>query len=184
MNEPNPSFFARIPMAVGAFFKTLFNAEYAASIRRLDQSAALGVEHGVAEPAAVSPLKEMSADSALQFLGLLQRDGRFVDFIEEDTSAYTDTEIGAAARVVHEGCRKVLREHISLEPVRTEQEGARVTVEQGFDASATRLTGNVVGQPPFTGTLTHRGWRASDVNLPKIAKEHDVTVLAPAEVEL
>jgi hypothetical protein len=46
----------------------------------------------------------------------MQREARFVDFIQEDVAPYTDAEIGAAARVVHEGCRKVLREHFTIAP--------------------------------------------------------------------
>jgi hypothetical protein len=114
----------------------------------------------------------------------LQRDGRLVDFIEEDVAGFSDTQVGAAARVVHEGCRKVLREHFTIEAVRSEPEGSRITLAQGFDASAVRLTGNVVGEPPFSGTLTHRGWRVVKVQLPKLAPGHDASILAPAEVEL
>ncbi|MGN4218857.1 DUF2760 domain-containing protein [Burkholderia gladioli] len=93
-------------------------------------------------------------------------------------------EIGAAARLVHEGCRATLREHFTIRPVRGEAEGARVTLPAGFDATANRVTGNVVGAAPFTGTLSHRGWRAEEVKLPKLVATHDVTVIAPAEVEL
>jgi hypothetical protein len=42
----------------------------------------------------------------------------------------------------------------------------------------------VVGKAPFTGTLSHRGWRAAKVTLPQLAESHDARVLAPAEVEL
>ncbi len=86
--------------------------------------------------------------------------------------------------MVHEGCSKVLREHFTIDAVRSEAEGSRVTLPEGFDAAAVRLTGNVVGKAPFTGTLSHRGWRASSVRLPKLAEAHDAKVLAPAEVEL
>jgi hypothetical protein len=86
--------------------------------------------------------------------------------------------------VVHEGCRKVLREHVSLAPVRAESEGSRLTLAAGFDAAAVRLTGNVVGQAPFTGTLAHRGWRATEVRLPQLAEGHDARIVAQAEVEL
>ena len=86
--------------------------------------------------------------------------------------------------MVHEGCSKVLREHFSLAPVRTEAEGSRLTLPPGFDARAVRLTGHVVGQAPFSGQLSHRGWRATEVRLPQLAEGHDVTVLAQAEVEL
>ena len=122
--------------------------------------------------------------AALQLLGLLQREARFVDFIQEDVAPYTDAEIGAAARVVHEGCRKVLREHFTLSPVCSEAEGSRITLQAGFDAAAVRLTGNVVGQPPFTGTLSHRGWLVTQVRLPQLTDIQAAKVIAQAEVEL
>jgi hypothetical protein len=78
----------------------------------------------------------------------------------------------------------VLREHFTIEPVRAEPEGSRITLEEGFDAAAVRLTGNVIGKPPFKGALSHRGWRASSARLPQLAEKHDARILAPAEVEL
>jgi hypothetical protein len=129
-------------------------------------------------------VKEATPDAALQLLGLLQKEARFVDFVQENIAAYSDAEIGAAARVVHEGCRRVLSQHFELEPVRKEQENARITLPKGFDAASIRPTGNIVGEPPFTGTLIHRGWRASAVRLPKVAEGHDVRIIAQAEVEL
>ena len=122
--------------------------------------------------------------AALQLLGLMQREARFVDFIQEDVAPYTDAEIGTACRVVHEGCRKVLREHIAIAPVFNDVEGTRVTVPAGFDASAVRLTGNVVGQAPFTGTLSHRGWQVTEVKLPQLTDTQAAKVIAQAEVEL
>jgi hypothetical protein len=125
-----------------------------------------------------------TATAALQLLGLLQREARFVDFIQEEVAPYTDAEIGAAARVVHEGCRKVLREHFALQPVRSEAEGSRITLQAGFDAAAVRLTGNVVGQAPFNGTLSHRGWLVTEVKLPQLTDLQAAKVIAQAEVEL
>ena len=140
------------------------------------------------EPLRVKPetvvIKEYTPDAALQLLGLLQKEARFIDFAQEDVSQYSDADIGAAARVVHEGCRKVLRQHFVLDPVRTEPEGKRITLPKGFDAGSIRITGNIVGTPPFTGTLVHRGWRATEIKLPKITEGHDVKIVAPAEVEL
>ncbi|WP_019374484.1 DUF2760 domain-containing protein, partial [Melaminivora alkalimesophila] len=101
-------------------------------------------------------IETVSPAAALQLLALLQRQARFVDFVQEDVAGYSDAEIGAAARVVHEGCRKVLAEHFALAPVRSEEEGSRITLPVGFDATAVRVSGNVVGQPPFAGTLAHR----------------------------
>jgi hypothetical protein len=129
-------------------------------------------------------LKEATPDSALQLLGLLQKEARFIDFIKEDISSYADAEIGVAARVVHEGCNKAINEHFTLEPVRTEQEGNKITLAKGFDAATVRLTGNIVGSAPFTGTLVHKGWQVTDLRLPKLTQGHNPAIIAAAEVEL
>ncbi|MCA9534321.1 MAG: DUF2760 domain-containing protein, partial [Myxococcales bacterium] len=143
-----------------------------------------------AKPAAPEPapprvsLTDAAPDAALQLLALFQREGRFVDFLMEDVSAFTDADIGAAARVVHDGCKRALDTHFSVEPVRSDEEGASVEIAAGYDAHALRLTGNVVGEGPYRGTLAHRGWKVTDVHLPKLVAGHDSRVLAPAEVEL
>ena len=182
-----PSLLRRIPLAFGAFFSLLANADLAALYAALrDGPAPTPAPASTSNrPAPDAPvLKEARPDAALQLLGLLQRDARLIDFVGEDLGGYADAEIGAAARLVHEGCAKVLREHFSLVPVRDEAEGSRVTLQAGFDAAAVRVTGNVVGQPPFAGSLRHRGWRVTEVRLPKLAEQHDARVVAPAEVEL
>ena len=182
--DKNPSFFKRIPLAFGAFFSILANPAYAARILGLDQPAAVAPAPAVATAAPPAQLKEAAPDAALQLLALLQREARLIDFAQESLSGYSDADIGSAARLVHEGCAKVLREHFTLAPVREEAEGSRITLNPGFDARAVRLTGNVVGQAPFSGAQNHRGWRAAEVRLPKLADKHDASVLAQAEVEL
>lgn len=195
--DQKPSFLRRIPMAFGAFFSLLGNADKASRYERLDEPPApppapvaapkpAPVPKPAPAPAPVAPvvLRESGPEAALQLLALLQREARFIDFMQEDLASHADADIGAAVRVVHAGCRKVLQEHFRIEPVRTESEGSRVTLQPGFDAASVKLTGNVVGQPPFTGTLSHRGWRAAEVKLPKLAEKHDARVLAQAEVEL
>jgi hypothetical protein len=129
-------------------------------------------------------LKEATTDAALQLLGLLQKEARFLDFVKEDLTAFNDADIGVAARVVHEGCKKVLNEHFTFAAIRTEQEGSRISVPTGFDASLIRLTGNVAGMPPFNGTLIHKGWQATQTRLPKLTQGYNAAVIAPAEVEL
>ena len=129
-------------------------------------------------------LKESTPDAALQLLTLLQQEARFIDFTQEDLSGYSDADIGAAARVVHEGSKKTLDNYFELQAIRTEAEESTVTLPQGFNASEVRLTGNVVGEAPFTGTLIHKGWRVAKVKLPKLAQGHDTSIVAPAEVEL
>jgi hypothetical protein len=129
-------------------------------------------------------LKEATPDAALQLLGLLQKEARFIDFIKEDIASFSDADIGVAARVVHEGCNKAINEHFTLSVVRNEQEGAKVTLLEGFDAAAVRLTGNIVGAAPFTGTLVHKGWQVTGIRLPKLTLGHNAAIVAPAEVEL
>jgi len=183
--SPPPSLLSRIGLAFGAFFGILGDAQLAARFVALRG----GADPAAAPPPAAAPtpapvLKQAGPDAALQLLALLQRDARLIDFAGESLAAYDDAQIGAAARLVHEGCAKVLREHFDIVPVRAEAEGARITLAAGFDAAAVKLTGNVVGQPPFSGSLSHRGWRVAEVRLPRLAEGHDARVLAPAEVEL
>jgi hypothetical protein len=186
---PEPSFFQRLPIAIGAFFSILSNPTLAARFVDLQRGPVAAPAPApapapvVAAPAPV-PVKAPNHDAALQLLSLLQREARLIDFTQEDLSSYSDADVGGAARVVHEGCCKVLREHFSIAPVRPETEGSRITLASGFDARAVRLTGNVVGSAPFSGSLSHRGWRATEVRLPTLAEQHDATVLAQAEVEL
>jgi hypothetical protein len=189
MPESNLSFVGRFSLAVGTFFTILSDREFAAGVLRLRDGpagAAPTAAPGAPPPSATAApkIKEASPAAALQLLGLLQRDARFVDFVEEDIAGYSDADIGAAARLVHDGCRATLREHFTIRPVREEAEGSRVTLTDGFDATAIRLTGNVVGKPPFNGSISHRGWRVEEVRLPMLTGSHDATVIAPAEVEL
>jgi hypothetical protein len=104
--------------------------------------------------------------------------------VEEDLTGFRDADIGAAARTVHAGCKRAIEEYFRLEPVLRDAEGAQVTVERGFDPAAVRLTGTVVGEPPFRGSLRHHGWRAREVKLPPAQDGLDATLVAPAEVEL
>ena len=129
-------------------------------------------------------LKEATPDAALQLLSLLQKDARFIDFIKEDITSYSDADIGVAARVVHTGCNKVINDYFTLNTVRSEQEGSKITLAKGFDASEARLTGNIVGQAPFTGLLVHKGWKVTDIRLPKLTQGHNAKIIAAAEVEL
>ena len=200
MSDPSSlPFLTRLWFAYVVFFRVLLNGEYAAELHgpkalpasapekakalrepEPEKNALAKVE---APPVAISP-PAPSTDAALQLLALLQREGRFVDFLEEDVASFADADIGAAARVVHAGCRKAIREHVTLEPVRTEEEGTRVTLPDPLDAASIKLTGNVTGKGPFTGTLRHRGWRAAEITMPTAVAGHDAHVLAQAEVEL
>jgi hypothetical protein len=132
------------------------------------------------------PVEKPKPDTrgAVQLLAIFQREGRLLDFLQEEIDGYSDAQIGAAVRDIHRGCKKALAEHAPLEPVLAGQENASVRVDAGFDPSRIRLVGNIVGEPPFTGTLRHHGWRTAKVILPEATGSVDPTVVAPAEVEL
>jgi hypothetical protein len=182
MEKPSPSetsFWGRLRTALSCFNRALGSPEFcrqAAALLRPPQPSP-----GVA-PVALPP--ERVHASALAVLSILQREGRLIDFLKEDMAAFSDAEIGAAARVVHAGCRKVFSEYFVIEPALKEAEGAVVNVPAGFDAQRIRLTGQLAGQPPFRGTLKHHGWVAAAVRLPAVSEAMDPRVLAAAEVEL
>src|SRR6478735_1907304 len=142
------------------------------------------VEKVVEKPAPKAALGQHHKDGALALLALLQREGRFVDFVRDSVDGASDADIGAAAREVHRGCRKVLDQHLSFEPVMPGNEEEKVSVPKGFDPSEVRLIGEAKGEPPFRGTLRHHGWRVVDAKLPTLAEGIDRAVIAPAEVEL
>lgn len=120
----------------------------------------------------------------LRLLSLLQREGRLLDFLLEDIQGYDDAQVAAAVRNIHNKCQAALREHLVLQPVLKQEEGATVDVPAGFDPSTIRLTGNVTGQPPFHGALRHHGWRVKELRLSAPIEGQDEFVVAPAEVEL
>jgi hypothetical protein len=125
-----------------------------------------------------------SYDRAVQMLALLQREGRLIDFFAEDVTPYPDAQLGAAVRSVHQSCRQALEHYVKLEPIISSEEDRPVTVQAGFDPAAIKVIGNVTGKPPLRGLLRHRGWRATQVNLPSLPEGEGRTVVAPAEVEI
>jgi hypothetical protein len=137
-------------------------------------------------PVAAAPSTKLIDAEVVSFLGLLQEKGRLVDFLMDDISSYSDAEVGAAGRVLHEGCKSVLREHFGIRPLREEGEGSKVVVAPGYATDEYRLVGRLVGEAPFTGTLVHHGWKADWVKLPRLigTNADRPPVLAPAEVEL
>ncbi|MEW4567865.1 DUF2760 domain-containing protein [Tautonia sp. JC769] len=126
-----------------------------------------------------------AAGPDLRILALLQRDGRLIDFLQEDLEGFPDDQIGAAVRDIHRGCRKALAEYLDIQPVLAREEGDSLSVDAEFDPAAIRLLGNVSGNPPYQGTLKHHGWRVTAARLPNIpAARDESTVLAPAEIEV
>ncbi len=122
--------------------------------------------------------------AVVQLLGLLQREGRLLDFLEEDIEPYEDAQIGAAVREVHRGCKAALNDALGLRPVLDAPEGSEVEIEEDFDPAKIRLIGNIHGNPPFKGVIRHSGWRYTRIELPRWTAREKTDVLAPAEVEV
>ncbi|WP_437965439.1 DUF2760 domain-containing protein [Sorangium sp. So ce260] len=211
LHDPPLPWSTRLWFAFACFFRVLFDPQFAARAwqardaaaalppaeraepQRLERARAGSAPAAPAaaerEPAPApaptpAPAAAPGVSSALQLLSLLQREGRLVDFLEQDIASFGDADVGVAARMVHEGCRKALRSHAKLAPVRPEEEGAKVTLEAGYSPSEIKLIGNVSGSAPYRGVLRHRGWRADELSLPTPVAGHDASIIAPAEVEL
>jgi hypothetical protein len=73
---------------------------------------------------------------------------------------------------------------VELKPLLDDEEDSIIEVEENFNPEKIRLTGNVVGNPPFKGIVKHRGWKAQNINLPDLKKVQDASFLVPAEIEV
>lgn len=168
-------------MSLGAAFKAFFQA-----LKGVELIPKSEIPPPPPPPELPEPVddKAIFANGAVYSLVLLQREGRLIDFLQEDISGFPNDQIGIAVRQIHENCQKVLSENFGVAAVRSENEQSRVDVPEGFDPSAIRLTGNVPENGPFAGTLVHRGWRASAPKFPERSGKIDPSVIAPAEVEI
>ena len=136
------------------------------------------------EEAPSTPVKSTTKGEAVHALAILQRESRLIDFLQEDIAPYSNEQIGAAVRKVHDDAHNALEKYFKLVPIRTENEGEGVTLDKSFDSKQIRLTGKTAGEPPFHGTLLHRGWKAENITLPQRTDAVDPTVICPAEVEI
>jgi hypothetical protein len=166
---------SRIASAFRSFFSILFSGT-------LPEDIALEFGFSKAKPIPSAVKAEASAikasDGALQILHILQRDSRLIDFLMEDIGAFEDDQIGA--------CKASLSRHITLIPVIDSVEGTfqKLDSSKAPDPNRIKLLGNVPASGKVAGgTLRHRGWMASSVNLPPIGKQ-DLLTLAPAEIEV
>jgi hypothetical protein len=170
----------RLILAFRCFFAILFKG-----VIPDDAASALGLARRGAARAPAPPATAPAAatDGALQILSILQRDSRLIDFLMEDITPYSDDQVGAAVRSLHDQCRDALTRYVKLAPVIDGVEGA-FTRLASIDPASVKLLGNVPPQPPPGGVLRHKGWRSIKVELPALQGKQDVQVIAPAEVEI
>lgn len=174
---------SRISAAFRSFFSILFSG-----VLPEDVALAFGFTKVKSAPAAppAEQVKVKSSDGALQILSILQRDSRLIDFLMEDIAAYEDGQIGAAVRSLHADSKAALARHLTLAPVIDGVEGTyqKLDATKAPDPNRIKLIGNVPASGKVAGgTLRHRGWKVSAVELPAIGKQ-DISVIAPAELEI
>jgi hypothetical protein len=174
----------RILLAFRCFFNILFHGALSDSsltelrLSRRETSPA----KSAAAPKPAAPAVKTS-DGALQLLAILQRDSRLVDFVMEDITSYSDDQVGAAVRELHDQCRDSIARYVTLQPVIDGVEGTPVKAPSS-DPNLVKFVGNVPATPPPGGTLRHKGWRAAKVELPALAAKQDANIIAPAEIEI
>jgi hypothetical protein len=171
---------SRIALAFRSFFAILFTGRLPVDIAQAFGFTQVKSPTPTAKPAP----QARPSDGALQILGLLQRDSRLIDFLMEDISSYSDDQVGAAVRNLHDQCRDSLNRYLRLAPVIDAVEGSFTKLETN-DAATVKLLGNVpVSGKAAGGILRHKGWRAEKIDLPPTPPGQSVTVIAPAEVEV
>ena len=117
-------------------------------------------------------------------LSLFQKQGRLVDFLQQDIASFSNAEVGEAARVVHGGCARILGDYFTMEAIRNEEEGALVSVDANYNLSEITLTGNLRGSAPYRGELLHHGWKISDQHPPEQLDPKARFIVQPAEIEV
>jgi hypothetical protein len=172
------SFGRRLTLAFSAWFSIIGSGELPEDV--------MATLVTPAAPAAAPPPAPAPPDPghrATQLLAILQRDGRLIDFLMEDLTAYDDAQIGAAVRDVHAGSRQALQRYFTLEPVLDDEEGRPITLERNVDAARVKVVGSVTSSAAVRGILRHRGWEATRVSLPPLPASGQ-NIVAPAEVEV
>jgi len=173
----------RILLAFRCFFNLLFSGELSGETLAALQLTKRAAAPAVSKTAPAAPPAARTSDGALQILGILQRDARLVDFLMEDIAGYSDDQVGAAVRELHDQCRDSMARYVTLQPVIDGVEGTFAKAPSS-DPAVVKFIGNVPAKPPSGGTLRHKGWRASKIDLPALVGKQDATVIAPAEIEI
>lgn len=130
------------------------------------------------------PEDDKPSGEPLRVLSVLQRESRLIDFLMEDLQGADDSQIAAAVRDIQPKSQATLKKYLVITPVIDDTEDATVEVPAGFDPSAIQVIGNVSGNPPYKGNLSHPGWYVKEINLTPPPEGQDEFVLQPAEVEI
>ncbi len=188
----------KISLAFKAFFAALFKPSAAVAIQKALESNDIG-ESAVSasksstssgdRPASTvtrSPKSMTTASNrsdALTVLAALQREARFLDLIQEPLTAYSDAQVGAAARDVLRDSNQVLQRMFAIKPLVDIEEGAMIDLDDKPNASRVKIVGSKSSNAK-QATVLHQGWVATTTNIPIWTGDPaDQMVLMPTEVE-
>ena len=153
--------------AVGAFWRVF-----------LGKNQPLVLETAVDEKS--GEMSEFTA-GAIFTLNLLQREGRLIDFIQEDISSFSDAQVGAAVRQIHSQSAETLDKYFKLSAISDVPEGSETEVPEELDPSMVRLTGTIE-QGAKRGVVRHKGWISLAQALPQQVGSRNQSVVCPAEI--
>jgi len=179
----------RFTIAFRAFFAAMFSGDKANRLKdALQGDAPAGLpapSKETEQPKKPQQPKPPVRSEALTLLAALQREARFIDIVKEPLGDYSDAQVGAAARDVLRDCGQVLDRFFAIAPLVDEADGTELTTDEPFAPARWKITGNVSGEPPFTGALAHHGWEAKQCELPAWSGDKSTAnIIAPVELEL
>ncbi len=177
-------------VACRAFWRAFRNQDFADQVEQLLEGKALPGPERIAAAERPKPKEEKKPkltgrSDALSLLATLQREGRFLDFLQESLDDYPAEQVKSAVLDIHRDCRAAVERLFAMAPLVDQEEETELEVPVGYDAATYRLSGNVTGEPPFRGTLKHHGWKATKCEIPQYTGSSDSAfVVAAAEVEI
>ncbi len=180
----------RIFYAFKVFFQILFSGDAAKKVHlALNPPADAPKETTVVEKVVEKIVEKKVVEKpvrsdALTLLAALQREARFVDFLQEDLQPYDDAQVGAIVRDVHRGCAGVVKRMFDVKPLTDAAEGSSLTIDAPVDPLKYQISGAAGDSGSVTGTVVHPGWQATHCDVPVwTGKEDAALVIAPVEIE-
>ena len=102
----------------------------------------------------------------------------------EDISAYSDDQVGAAVRELHDQCRDAVARYVTLAPVIDGVEGTYAKAP-AQDAESGEVRRQCAGQAPGRRNAAPQGMaRHQGRSARKLPAKQDATIIAPAEIEI
>ena len=171
----------RLFQAIATFFKVLFQSDFAHKVKEIEPTSRKLVDlqetlekQSVRHQLEIEQLKNTPKDvhgnfeeGSYALLSLMQKEARFLDFVQEEIEELPDAQVGAVCKRIHKDLKKLFKDFLKIEPVFDSRENETVSIAEGFEPSEIQLSGEIDKKPPFKGILKHKGWMVDSLNLPK-----------------